>query len=107
VRAQQPTKVAQIGFLDLGPASARSSRVEALWAGLREFGYVGGKNIVIEFRWAERVEQLPDLAAELVRMNVDVIFAPASTPRSRPHGRRPKRSRSCSATMPTPSAPGT
>jgi ABC-type uncharacterized transport system substrate-binding protein len=79
VRAQQPTKVAQIGFLDLGPASARSSRVEALWAGLREFGYVGGKNIVIEFRWAERVEHLTELAAELVRMNVDVIFAPAST----------------------------
>src|ERR1700731_2938048 len=78
-RAQQPTKVARIGPLDLGPASARASRVEALRAGLRDLGYVEGKNIVIEFRWADRVEQLPELAAELVRMNVNVIFAPSST----------------------------
>jgi putative ABC transport system substrate-binding protein len=53
--------------------------VEALRAGLRDLGYVEGKNIVIEFRWAETVEQLPELATELVRMNVDVIFAPSST----------------------------
>jgi putative ABC transport system substrate-binding protein len=46
---------------------------------LRDLGYVEGKNIVIEFRWAERVDQLPELAAELVRMNVDVIFASSST----------------------------
>jgi len=46
---------------------------------LRQLGYVGGKNIVIEFRWAETVDQLPELAAELVRMNVDVIFAMSST----------------------------
>jgi putative ABC transport system substrate-binding protein len=78
-RAQQPAKVARIGHLDLGPASARVSRVEALRAGLRDLGYVEGKDIVIEFRWAETVEQLPELAAELVRMNVDVIFAPSST----------------------------
>jgi putative ABC transport system substrate-binding protein len=79
VRAQQPAKVARIGHLDLGPASARSSRVEALKAGLRDLGYVEGKGIVIEFRWAKTVEQLPELAAELVRMNVDIIFAPSST----------------------------
>jgi putative ABC transport system substrate-binding protein len=78
-RAQQPGKVARIGFLDLGPASARSDRVEALRAGLRDLGYVEGKNIVFEFRWADRVQQLPELAAELVRMNVDVIFAQSST----------------------------
>src|SRR6478609_3095618 len=78
-RAQQPAKVARIGHLDLGPASARASRVEALRAGLRDLGYVEGKNIVIEFRWADGVQQLPELAAELVRMNVDVIFAPSST----------------------------
>jgi putative ABC transport system substrate-binding protein len=77
-RAQQPAKVARIGSLDLAVA-ARSSRVEALRAGLRDLGYIEGKNIVIEFRWAERVEQLPKHAAELVRMNVDVIFAPSST----------------------------
>jgi putative ABC transport system substrate-binding protein len=72
-------KIARIGFLGLGPASAWSSRVEALQAGLRDLGYVEGKNIVIEFRWADGVEKLPELAAELVRMNVDVIFAPTST----------------------------
>jgi putative tryptophan/tyrosine transport system substrate-binding protein len=78
-RAQQPAKVARIGYLDLGPASARESRVEALRAGLRDLGWVEGKNILIEFRWADNVSQLPALAAELVRMNVDVIFAPSST----------------------------
>jgi ABC-type uncharacterized transport system substrate-binding protein len=78
-RAQQAAKVARIGHLDLGPPSARSSRVEALRAGLRDLGWVEGKNIVIEFRWADRVQQLPELAAELVRMKVDVIFAPSST----------------------------
>jgi putative ABC transport system substrate-binding protein len=78
-RAQQPAKVARIGFLGLGPASAWSSRVEALRAGLRDLGWVEGKNIVIEFRWADGVRQLPQLAAELVSMNVDIIFAPSST----------------------------
>jgi len=79
VRAQQPAKIARIGFLGLEPAAAQSSRIKALRAGLRDLGYVDGKNIVIEFRWAETVEQLPKLAAELVRMNVDVIFASSST----------------------------
>jgi putative tryptophan/tyrosine transport system substrate-binding protein len=76
-RAQQPAKV--VGVLNLGPASAWSSRVAALRAGLRDLGWVEGKNIVIEFRWADNVDQLPRFAAELVRMNVDVIFAPSST----------------------------
>jgi putative ABC transport system substrate-binding protein len=78
-RAQQQLQIAHIGFLGLGPAAAQSSRVKALRAGLRDLGYVEGKNIVIEFRWAETVEQLPELAAELVRMKVDVIFASSST----------------------------
>jgi putative tryptophan/tyrosine transport system substrate-binding protein len=78
-RAQQPAKIARIGFLGLGPAAVQSSRVKALRAGLRDLGYVEGKNIAIEFRWAETVEQLPELAAELVRMKVDVIFASSST----------------------------
>src|SRR6476469_6343371 len=78
-RAQQPAKVAQIGFLDFGPASARVSRVEALQGGLRDLGYVEGENIVFRFRWVESVEQLPELAAQLVRMNVDVILAMSST----------------------------
>jgi putative ABC transport system substrate-binding protein len=78
-RAQQPAHVPRIGFLGLGPASAFASRVEALRQGLRDLGYIEGKNVVIEFRWAETVDQLPELAAELVRMNVDVIFANSST----------------------------
>jgi putative ABC transport system substrate-binding protein len=78
-RAQQPAKIARIGWLGLGPAAAQSRRVKALRAGLRDLGFVEGKNIVIEFRWADTVDQLPELAAELVRMKVDVIFASSST----------------------------
>jgi ABC-type uncharacterized transport system substrate-binding protein len=77
--AQQSAKVSRIGWLDLAPASARASRVEALRAGLRDLGWVEGKSILIEFRWADGVQQLPQLAAELVRIKVDVIFAPSST----------------------------
>ena len=72
-RAQQATTVARIGCLGFGSAAASASWVEALRAGLHDLGSVGGKNIVIEFRWAERVDQLPELAAELVRMNVEAM----------------------------------
>jgi putative ABC transport system substrate-binding protein len=78
-RAQQSARVARIGFLGLAPASAFATRVDALRVGLRDLGYSEGKNIVIEFRWAQTVDDLPDLAAELVRMSVDIIFAPVST----------------------------
>jgi len=79
LRAQQPAKVPRIGFLRFGPASAYADRVEALRTGLRDLGYIEGKSIVIEFRWADRVDQLPEFAAELARMNVDAIFAMSST----------------------------
>jgi putative ABC transport system substrate-binding protein len=79
VRAQQSANVPRIGFLRLGPTSSNASRVKALQTGLRELGYVEGKNIAIEFRWAETVEQLSEFAAELVRINVDIIFATSST----------------------------
>jgi hypothetical protein len=105
-RAQQLAKVARIGFLGPAPASSYWSRVEGLLAGLRDLGYVEGKNIVIEFRWAERVEQLPELAAELVRMKVDIIFASSST-FVEPARQATKRSLSCSRPMLTPSASGT
>jgi putative ABC transport system substrate-binding protein len=75
----QQAKVWRIGFLGLAPASGWASQIEALKAGLRELGYFEGKNILIEFRWAPSVEQFPALAAELVRMEVDLIIAPAST----------------------------
>ncbi len=72
----QRSKVARIGLLEAGSASSSVSRREALIAGLRELGYVEGKNIIIEYRWAEgKYERLPGLAAELVQMKVDVIVA--------------------------------
>jgi putative ABC transport system substrate-binding protein len=73
-RAQQRAKVAHIGYLGLVSASWHTPRITAFRAGLRDLGYAEGKDIVIEFRWAEgRYDQLPALAAELVRLNVDVI----------------------------------
>ena len=77
--AQQSSKVWLIGFLGPAPAFASVPRVEALRTGLRELGYVEGKNAVIEFRWADGAAQMRELAAELVRLNVDVIFATSST----------------------------
>jgi ABC-type uncharacterized transport system substrate-binding protein len=77
--AQQPTKVPRIGILIPASASFFSARVEALRQRLRELGYVEGKNIVIEYRYAEgKLERLPDLAAELVRLKVDVIVTTGS-----------------------------
>ena len=77
---QKPAKVARIGFLGAASASGLASFVEALWAGLRDLGYVEGKNITTEYRWAEgKYERLPGLAAELVQLKVDVIVA-AGTP---------------------------
>lgn len=65
--------------MGVGPASNWTNEIEALRSGLRDLGYLEGKNFFIEFRWAERADQTINLAAELVSMNVDVIFAPAST----------------------------
>src|SRR5262245_36781575 len=80
-RGQQPAKSARLGYVGFGAASDRASaaRVEGLRAGLRDLGYVEGKNLVIEFRWSGTVEQLHEAAAELARMKVDVIFATSST----------------------------
>ena len=78
-RAQQAAKVSRIGYLRFSTAVGDADRVEALRAGLRALGHVEGRNLVIEFRWAETVEQLQEAAAELARMNVDVIVATGST----------------------------
>jgi putative ABC transport system substrate-binding protein len=73
--AQQQGKVWRIGFLGLASATSSASRVEAVRAGLRDLGYVENKNLIIEFRWAEgKYERLPELAADLVRLNVDVLI---------------------------------
>jgi putative ABC transport system substrate-binding protein len=74
--AQAPARRARIGFLGLSSPEAIASRVAALRAGLRELGYVEGRNLSIEFRWAEGdYRRLPALAAELVNLRVDVIVA--------------------------------
>jgi len=77
-RAQAPVKVARLGFLGFGEPATVATRVEALRAGLRDLGYVEGKNLVIEFRWSRTAEQMHETAAELARMKVDVIFASSS-----------------------------
>jgi ABC-type uncharacterized transport system substrate-binding protein len=76
-RAQQSGKIPRVGYLSPGSASGGFvTRDEAFRQGLRELGYVDGRNIVIEYRFAEgRFERLPDLAAELVQREVDVIVA--------------------------------
>ena len=76
--AQQATKIPRIGYLIAAPGSAQSARTEAFRQGLREFGHVEGKNIVIESRSAGgKLDRLPALAAELVRLKVDVIVTAA------------------------------
>ena len=81
--AQQAEKVWRIGFLGSGSASGYLSRVNAMREGLRDLGYVEGKNIVIEYRWAEeKYDRLPNLAAELVGLKVDLIIT-HGTPGSR------------------------
>jgi len=78
VEAQQAARIPRIGILSGGSASFNSARLEAFRQRLREHGYVEGKNIVIEYRYTEgKPERLPDLAAELVRLKVDVIVASA------------------------------
>ena len=79
-QAQQPAKIPRVGYLGLTPPSASSARIEAFRQGLRELGYVEGKNIVIEWRYAEgKLDRLPSLAAELVRLTVDVIVTAGPT----------------------------
>jgi putative ABC transport system substrate-binding protein len=80
--AQQPTKIPRIGFLNAGSPSAIAARLETFRQGLRELGYVDGKSIVIEHRSAEgKTDRLPELAVELVRLKVVIIFStgPQST----------------------------
>ena len=77
--AQQPTKVPRIGYLQAPPASAVATRTDAFRQGLRELGYVEGKNIIIEWRFADgKLDRVPGLVAELVRLKVDVIVTGGS-----------------------------
>src|SRR5262249_31799093 len=74
--AQQPGKIFRIGFLDNSTASGSAVLVDAFRQELRKLGWIEGKNITIEYRFAEQTpERLPELAADLVRLKVDLIVA--------------------------------
>jgi putative ABC transport system substrate-binding protein len=82
VDAQQPAKIPRIGFQSAASPSAMTPRADAFRQGLRELGYIEGKNIVIEWRYADgKLDRLDEFAAEFVRLKVDVIVtaAPSST----------------------------
>jgi putative ABC transport system substrate-binding protein len=74
--AQQPKKIPRIGYLSGSSPSAIAARIELFRQGLRELGYMEGKNILIEWRFAEgKLDRLPELSAELVRVKVDIIVS--------------------------------
>src|SRR5215470_12836905 len=82
VDAQQPGKIFRIGFLDPTNASDNAVRFEAFWQELSKLGWIEGKNITVEYRFGENKgpERLPALAAELVRLKVDLIVATGDGP---------------------------
>ena len=73
-QAQQPKKVPRLGYLSTSDPACESTRAEAIRLALRELGYIEGQNIAIEYRYAEgKADRRPELAAELVRLKVDII----------------------------------
>jgi putative ABC transport system substrate-binding protein len=80
---QQAGKVWRIGFLGAGTPTGWGAGIEAVLAGLRDHGYVEGRNIRIEYRWAQnRYDRLPELASQLVHLNLDVIITHGGTARA-------------------------
>ena len=78
VQAQQTGKIFRIGFLDSSTAADSRFRLEAFWQEIRKLGWIEGKNIAIEYRFAEgKSDRLPALAADLVRLKVDLIVVTA------------------------------
>ena len=76
VEAQQPAKIQRIGYLTANSSSVELPRIETFRQGLRAFGYIEGQNIAIDYRFTDgKFERLPDIAAELVRLKVDVLVA--------------------------------
>jgi putative tryptophan/tyrosine transport system substrate-binding protein len=83
VDAQQTGKIFRIGFLDASTASGSAVSLEAFRQEMSRLGWIEGKNITIEYRFAEqKTERLPELAADLVRLKVDLIVASGGTPSS-------------------------
>ena len=79
-KAQQAGKVYRIGYLSAPSRASVEQALQAFLRKLRELGLVEGKNLIIEYRWADgKVERLPELAAELVRQKVELIVAPAGS----------------------------
>src|SRR5262245_55652145 len=79
--AQQPKKVARIGYLAVNSPSLDKQLIEAFQQGLRGLGWVDGENITVEYRFAEgKLDQLHTLVAELVALKVDVIVSAGGTP---------------------------
>ena len=91
-QAQQPRKVPRIGYLSSSDSATDSTRSEAIRLALRELGYIEGQNIASEYRYAEgKPDRYPELAAELVRLKVDIIVVPGGAgPSGRPR-MRPRR----------------
>jgi putative ABC transport system substrate-binding protein len=82
---QQAKKVTRIGYLSIGDPATESTRSEAIQLALRELGYIEGQNIAIEYRYGEgKQDRLPELAAELVRLKVDIIVVAGGRPVIRP-----------------------
>jgi putative ABC transport system substrate-binding protein len=94
VSAQQPKKVPRIGYLSGVDPASESARAEAIRLALHELGYIEGQNIAIEYRYAGgKLDRLPELAAELVRLKVDVIMVTGG-------GRSPRAAMNAGKTIP-------
>ena len=92
--AQQPKKVHRIGYLSSFDPAIESTGVEAIRLALGELGYIDGQNIAIDYRYAEgKLDRLPELAAELVRLNVDIIVVSGG-------GRSPRAAKNATKTIP-------
>ena len=79
IAQSQPAKIPRMGVLISSTPAAAARRVEAFLRGLRELGYVDGKNIIIEYRYADgKLEPLAELMSELIRLKVDVIVTDSS-----------------------------
>ena len=90
--AQQPKKVPRIGYLASGNPTSESTRSEGIQLALRERGYIDGQNVAIEYRYAEgKHDRAPELAAELVRLKVDIIVVAGGDPWIRRPRVRPRR----------------
>jgi hypothetical protein len=92
VHAQPPKKVSRIGYLLDGDPTSESARFEGIRLALRERGYTEGENIAIVYRYtAGNRDRLPELAAELVRLKLDIIWRPEGSRWSRRSRMRPRR----------------